>query len=109
MPGMALALSIFGVGFAAFCVWLAVRIVNRRERWAKWTAIALAILLVVYPLSMGVSFRLLKWSGGDPNKTSGWSIYRAVYAPIIWVYDYGPDSTHAGINLLCGVGLWDGR
>jgi hypothetical protein len=34
---MAAALSIFGVAFAAFCMWLAVRIVNRRERWAKWT------------------------------------------------------------------------
>ena len=41
---MALALSIFGVAFAAFCVWLTVRIVNRRERWAKWT---LAVALIV--------------------------------------------------------------
>jgi len=28
---------------AAFCVWLTVRIVNRRERWAKWT-LAFAIV-----------------------------------------------------------------
>ncbi len=28
------------VAFAAFCVWLAVRLVNRRERWTKWTAVA---------------------------------------------------------------------
>jgi hypothetical protein len=26
-------LSILSVAFAAFCVWLIVRIVNRRERW----------------------------------------------------------------------------
>ncbi len=32
------------VSVAAFCVWLLVRIVNRRERWAMWTA---AILTVV--------------------------------------------------------------
>jgi hypothetical protein len=32
---MVLVLSIFGVSFAAFCVWLTVRIVNRKERWAK--------------------------------------------------------------------------
>jgi len=29
------AWAIIGIAFAAFCVWLAVRIVNRRERWAK--------------------------------------------------------------------------
>jgi drug/metabolite transporter superfamily protein YnfA len=50
---MAVALSIFGVAFAAFCVWLTVRIINRRERWAKWTVVALtafaAIALLVQP------------------------------------------------------------
>jgi hypothetical protein len=51
MPGMALALSIFGVAFAAFCLWLTVRIVNRRERWAKRTAAGL-VLLAWYPLSL---------------------------------------------------------
>jgi hypothetical protein len=30
----------FCVAFAAFCIWLTVRIVNRRERWAKWTLAA---------------------------------------------------------------------
>ena len=50
---MALALMIFGVAFAAFCVWLVVRIVNRRERWAKWTAVGLAVILVAYPMSLG--------------------------------------------------------
>jgi hypothetical protein len=49
---MALALSILGVAFAAFCVWLTVRIVNRRERWAKWTLAGVA-LPVVYLLSVG--------------------------------------------------------
>ncbi|MBI3859557.1 MAG: hypothetical protein HY296_04880 [Thaumarchaeota archaeon] len=34
MPPMATALSIFAATFAAFCVWLTVRIVNRKERWA---------------------------------------------------------------------------
>jgi hypothetical protein len=32
---MASTLAVFCVAFAAFCVWLGVRIVNRRERWAK--------------------------------------------------------------------------
>ena len=48
---MAVAISIFGVAVAAFCLWLTVRIVNRRERWAKWMAVIVA--LVGYPLSFG--------------------------------------------------------
>ena len=41
---MHIALLIAAVVFAAFCVWLTVRIINRRERWAKWTAVALIVL-----------------------------------------------------------------
>jgi hypothetical protein len=43
-----LGTSVFAITFAAFCVWLGVRIVNRRERWAKWTA-----GVIGYPLSIG--------------------------------------------------------
>lgn len=42
----ALALSITAITFTAICVWLTVRVVNRRERWAKRT-LALTILLPV--------------------------------------------------------------
>ena len=43
-----------GVAFAAFRVWLTVRIVNRRERWAKWMAGALIVAAIAgYPLSIG--------------------------------------------------------
>jgi hypothetical protein len=52
---MAIALSIFGAVFAAFCIWLTVRIVNRRERWAKWkvTLAAVVGLPVLYVASFG--------------------------------------------------------
>jgi hypothetical protein len=33
-------LPALAVAFAAFCVWLMVRIINRRERWAKWALAA---------------------------------------------------------------------
>jgi multisubunit Na+/H+ antiporter MnhE subunit len=46
---MAIALAIFGVVFSAFCVWLTVRIVNRRERWAKWTLAG--ALIVACPIA----------------------------------------------------------
>jgi hypothetical protein len=53
MPGMALALSIFGVAFVAFFVWLTVRTINRRERWAKRTLAVVAGVPALYVLSFG--------------------------------------------------------
>lgn len=50
---MTILLPIVGVAFAAICVWLAVRIVNRRERWAKWTLAAVVGLPVLYVASFG--------------------------------------------------------
>ena len=50
--GMAILLPVLGVVFTAFCVWLGVRIVIRRERWAKRMALGLVVLLA-YPLSFG--------------------------------------------------------
>jgi hypothetical protein len=38
--------------FAAFCIWLGVRIVNRRERWAK-SMLAGLCAAVLYPISAG--------------------------------------------------------
>jgi hypothetical protein len=43
---------VVGAAFAAFCIWLTMRIVNRRERWAKWTAIVI-VALFLYVLSIG--------------------------------------------------------
>ena len=42
-----------GISCAAFCVWLAVRLVNRRERWAKRLAWTMAVFLTLYLLSCG--------------------------------------------------------
>jgi len=51
---MTIILFALAVAFAAFCVWLTVRIVNRKERWARW-ALAGAVLglPVLYLLSFG--------------------------------------------------------
>jgi hypothetical protein len=50
---MALALSIIGTAFAAVCVWLGVRIFNRRERWAKRTLAVTLCLPLLYVASFG--------------------------------------------------------
>ncbi len=48
-----MAVSILAVAFAALCVWLMVRLVNRRERWAKRTLAALVAMPVLYVASFG--------------------------------------------------------
>jgi len=55
---MATALLISGIAFAAFCIWLGVRIVNRRERWAKWTLAAVLVALAMYLASFGLLVKL---------------------------------------------------
>lgn len=50
---MTFLLPILAVAFTALCVWLAVRIINRRERWAKWTLAAVVALPVLYVASFG--------------------------------------------------------
>ena len=41
------------VAFAAICVWLTVRVVNRRERWAKRTLATVVGLPLLYVASFG--------------------------------------------------------
>jgi len=84
IDGMAIVLSVLGVAFAAVCVWLSVRIVNRRERWAKWTLASVVGLPVLYALSFGpacwISSRL---------QPSG-ELVSMVNSPIIPVMWQGP-------------------
>jgi hypothetical protein len=85
------------VAYVGFCVWLAIRIVNRRERWAKRTAIAMAIVPLLYVLSSGPA-KTLAFHGhttvtqtapGGPMAAemtltiSDW--WLQVYAPLWWV------------------------
>jgi hypothetical protein len=73
---MAVALAIFGVAFAALCVWLGVRIVNRRERWAKWTLAAVIVLPTLYLLSVGP----IVWLYGGEQNVPEWILI--VYWPL---------------------------
>jgi len=49
---MSYALLVLPVAFAALCVWVTVRIVNRREWWAIRTAMLLVLLCLWYVVSM---------------------------------------------------------
>ena len=64
MPGfrMTLILIILVVAFPALCVWLIVRIVNRRERWAKRTLAAVVGVPVLYVASFGPACWITSWT-----------------------------------------------
>jgi hypothetical protein len=73
---MVLVLSIFGIAFAAFCVWLAVRIINRRERWAKWTLASTLMLPVFYVASFGPACWLVS------HTERGHAVFTEAYRPL---------------------------
>lgn len=86
---MFVLLAAFGAAFAAFCVWLGVRIVNRRERWAKRAAIGMLVCLLpmIYILSAGIHEYFMR-----RNKIPSWLDKPAwvFYAPCRWAYQDGP-------------------
>jgi hypothetical protein len=83
---MTIILPALAVAFAAFCVWLAVRIFNRREKWAKRTAVGLIVgLPVLYVLSFGPACRIAAIPPIDDH-FSDFNQFRwlQVYGPLIW-------------------------
>ena len=98
-PTMMILLPALGVTFAAFCVWLTVRFVNRRERWAKWTSVGmLASLPLIYVLSVGPA---VAWNRSHRD----WEIVNACYRPIFLFAAHHPES-HGLLRdyiHLCGV------
>lgn len=60
-PGVA------GVAFAALCVWLTVRIINRRERWAIRVAVSITVVAASILTLAGLLFYLDMYViGGGP-------------------------------------------
>jgi hypothetical protein len=74
---MVIAISVLAVAFVAVSVWLVVRIVNRHERWAKWT---LAALIGVPALYVG-SFGPACWISDRDLLSENFVI--AVYRPLV--------------------------
>ena len=94
---MTTLLPALGVAFAAFCVWLGVRIVNRRERWAKTLAVVLASSALLYVLSIGPVY-WLAWQDYLPEWTDGPLDF--FYTPI----HQSPKPIHDAVNWY--VHLW---
>jgi hypothetical protein len=79
---MEILLPALAIAFVAFCIWLGVRIINRREQWAKWLALGLAVNLpVLYVLSFGP----VCWVCVRAKSESGCRRIGSIYAPLLWL------------------------
>jgi hypothetical protein len=77
IPPMTIILLALAVTFAAFVVWLVVRFVNRRERWAKWSLILAVGLPVAYVASFGPACWISSRAG------NGQAVVNVVYQPLL--------------------------
>ena len=92
---MPIALSIFGIAFAALCIWLTVRIVNRRERWAKWTLATAVGLPLLYVASFGPA--CWWFSSPKPEFAVTYPFAPNAYWPFGWLAQNGPQPLQAVI------------
>ena len=94
---MNIALPALIVAFGASCVWLMVRIINRRERWAKRTLTGLILgLPVLYVASFGPVCWWLKSSETEGGVVV--NIAPAAYWPMGWLAQNGPEPVARAIN-----------
>jgi hypothetical protein len=92
---MTIILPALAVAFAAFCVWLAVRIFNRRERWAKRTTVAVvAALPILYLASFGPACwwmaKTVPEFPGGPRVGSNAAYVPKAYWPVGWAVERYP-------------------
>jgi hypothetical protein len=100
---MAIALAVFGVAFAAFCVWLTVRIVNRRERWARRTGIVMSLVVALYPPSIGPSWWLIHQTWCPEWLQNAFS---RIYFPIILLFDNAPLTIRNAMESYAALWWW---
>jgi predicted permease len=88
-------LGALGVSITAFGVWLTVRLINRRERWAKRTAAVLLGAMILYPLSAGPATWILHHCN-LPNPAFRFLL--AAYRPMGFVTESSPSSVGNAIR-----------
>jgi hypothetical protein len=84
---MTILLPTLAIAFAASCVWLTVRVVNRRERWAKWTLAAVAAVSVLYVGSFG-PVRYAYWKLRGPRWMQDMAV--VLFEPHYLIHQHGP-------------------
>jgi hypothetical protein len=89
---MNIILPTLAVAFAAFCVWLAVRIINRRERWAKWTLATVVGVPLLYVASFGPACWISSRAnfGDELVERTYWPLIQGIFyrdpSPFDWFY-----------------------
>jgi hypothetical protein len=89
------------VAVAAFCIWLTVRIVNRRERWAKWTLAGVVGVPLLYVASVGPA----AWVVNQPWRSARllWALV-AIYYPLDRIDRISPQPIRDALDWY--VDLW---
>jgi hypothetical protein len=78
---MTIVVSSLAVAFASVCIWLTIRFVNRRERWAKKTLVAIIAVPMLYLLSFGPACWIA--TRYQPLRKSVITIYSDT---VVWAY-----------------------
>jgi hypothetical protein len=89
---MPIIITALAVTFAAFVVWLTIRLINRRERWARRLLIGIiAGAPVLYVLSLGptVYITTRQQVSAEINESIA-----TFYAPLVWIAEHGPAPIH---------------
>jgi hypothetical protein len=85
---MRIALLTLGASFTGVCVWLTVRLINRREKWTKRVAIGIVVCaLAGYSVSY-LTFCLLNSMGHLHLSRSSKKVLTEVYRPLIWICEH---------------------
>ena len=103
MPGVTIFLGAAGVAFAAVCLWLTVRIINRRERWAKRTLATVVVLPVLYVLSFGPTCWVYSRVAGEDDAAE-WVKTDFIYAPLLRVWRFHNGIFSDAIDWYANVG-----
>jgi hypothetical protein len=98
MEAIGMIVAVVGAAYVALVLWLAVRIFNRRERWAKWTAAAVIGLPGLYVFSFGPAC----WIA---SRTQGATL-PGVYQPVLdALLIFESDTLHDLTRWYAGMGM----
>lgn len=90
-------IACLGLGFPAFAVWLTIRIINRREKWAIRAGVV-TLALLTYPLSVFPTC----WLAG--KKVLAAPVAAAIYDPYFWIEYHAPPAIQDAI-LQCATSV----
>lgn len=99
---MTLLLALLAASFTALCVWLGVRLVNRREKWVKWTLAGLAGgVPVLYFASFGPACWIESRRDYENEGAFDDVDFLPFYRPVEFIWEHAPEPIANVINRYC--------